>query len=63
MILGYKGLNPYELAHKWVKDLETLSKMSIKVECQSHDMRIWSRIVRVQCTEQSVSIIIYDTRV
>ena len=28
---GSKGLRPHELAHKWVKDLETRPDMSIKV--------------------------------
>ncbi len=28
---GSKGLNPHELAHKWVKDLRTHPDMSIKV--------------------------------
>ena len=32
MILGSKGINPHELAHRWVKDLETRPDMSIKVE-------------------------------
>ena len=27
---GAKGLNPHELAHKWVKDLGTRPNMSIK---------------------------------
>ncbi len=31
MMPGSKGLNPYELAHKWVKDLRTRPDMSIKV--------------------------------
>ena len=31
MIPGPKGLNPHELAHRWVKDLETRPNMSIKV--------------------------------
>ena len=53
---GSKGLNPHELAHKWVKDLETRPDMSIKVGCQSHDMRILGRIVGVRSTEQSVGI-------
>ena len=30
MIPGSKGLNPHELAHKWVKDLLTRPDMSIK---------------------------------
>jgi len=29
-MLGSKGLSPYELAHRWVKDLETRPDMSIK---------------------------------
>ena len=29
MIPGSKGLNPHELAHKWVKDLGTRPDMSI----------------------------------
>ena len=31
MIPGAKGLNPHELAHRWVKDLATRPDMSIKV--------------------------------
>ena len=31
MIPGSKGLNPHELAHKWVKVLGTRPDMSIKV--------------------------------
>ena len=53
---GSKSLNPHELAHKWVKDLETRPDMSIKVGCISHDMRILGRIVEVRSTEQSVGI-------
>ena len=30
MMPGSKGLNPHELAHKWVKDLGTRPNMSIK---------------------------------
>ena len=30
---GAKGLNPRELAHRWVKDLRTRPDMSIKVGC------------------------------
>ncbi len=26
-----KGLNPHELAHRWMKDLETRPDMSLKV--------------------------------
>ena len=51
-----KGLNPHELAHKWMKDLGTRPNMSLKVGWQSHDMRIEGRIVRVRSTEQSVGI-------
>ena len=29
-IPGSKGLNPHELAHKWVKDLRTRPDMSIE---------------------------------
>ena len=28
---GAKGLNPHELAHRWVKDLRIRPDMSIKV--------------------------------
>ena len=45
MIPGSKGLNPHELAHRWVKDLGT-----------RHDMRILGRIVGVRSTEQFVGI-------
>ena len=31
MMPGSKGLNPHELAHKWMKDLGTRPDMSIKV--------------------------------
>ena len=31
MMPGSKGLNPHELAHRWVKDLGTRPDMSIKV--------------------------------
>ena len=30
---GSKGLNPHELAHKWMKDLGARPYMSIKVGC------------------------------
>ena len=55
---GSKGLNPHELAHRWVKDLGTRPDMSIKVGYISHDMRILGRIVGVRSTEQSVGIIV-----
>ena len=55
---GSKGLNPHELAHRWVKDLGGRPDMSIKVGCISHDMRILGRIVGVQSTEQSAGIIV-----
>ena len=58
MMPGSKGLNPHELAHKWMKDLGTRPNMSLKVGWQSHDMRIIWRIVGVQSTEQSVGIIL-----
>ena len=32
MMPGSKGLNPRELAHRWVKDLGTRPDMSIKKE-------------------------------
>ena len=31
MMPGSKGLNPHELAHKWMKDLGTRPNMSLKV--------------------------------
>ena len=55
---GSKGLNPHELAHKWMKDLGTRPNMSLKVGCKSHDMRIIGRIVGVHSTEQSAGIIV-----
>ena len=58
MMPGAKGLNPHELACKWMKDLGTRPNMSLKVGWQSHDMRIIGRIVGVQSTEQSVGIIV-----
>ena len=33
MMPGAKGLNPHELAHKWMKDLGTRLNMSLKVGC------------------------------
>ena len=39
-----KNLTPCELAHRLVKGLRIRPDMSIKVGCQSHDMRILSRI-------------------
>ena len=58
MMPGSKGLNPHELAHKWMKDLGTRPNMSLKVGCKSHDMRIIGRIVGVHSTEQSAGIIV-----
>src|SRR5699024_5605522 len=58
MMPGSKGLNPHELAHRWVKDLGTRPDMSIKVGYISHDMRILGRIVGVRSTEQSAGIIV-----
>ena len=55
---GSKGLNPHELAHKWMKDLGIRPNMSLKVGWQSHDMRIIGRIVGVHSTEQSAGIIV-----
>ena len=57
-IPGSKGLNPHELAHRWVKDLGTRPNMRIKVGRMPHDMRIWGRIVGVRSTKQSVGIIV-----
>ena len=31
MMPGSKGLNSHEVAHKWLKDLETRPDLSIKV--------------------------------
>ena len=31
MMPGAKGLNPHELAHKWMKDLGPRPNMSLKV--------------------------------
>ena len=42
---GSKGLSPYELAHRWVKDLETRPDMSIKGMRKLHDMRIAGRVL------------------
>ena len=58
MMPGSKGLNPHELAHKWMKGLGIRPNMSLKVGWQSHDMRIIGRIVGVQRPEQSVGIIV-----
>ena len=60
MIPGSKGLNPHELAHRWVKDLGTRPNMSIKVGLSSHDMRMLGRIVGVRSTEQFVGIKVGD---
>ena len=60
MMPGSKGLNSHELAHKWMKDLETRPDMSIKVGHKHHDMRIAGRIVGVRSTKQSVGIIVGD---
>ena len=49
MIPGSKGLNPHELAHRWVKDLGT------PTICE-----YWGRIVRVLSTEQFVGIKVGD---
>ena len=38
---GSKGLNPHELAYKWVKGFETRPNVRIKVEYKSHNMRIF----------------------
>ena len=57
MIPGAKGLNPHELAHRWVKDLGIRPNMRIKVGRMPHDIRIWGRIVGVRSTKQSVGII------
>jgi len=45
-----KGLFPLVLAQKWKIELETRPNMSIKVGRQSHDMRIFDRIVGVRST-------------
>ena len=60
LIQGSKGLNPHELAHKWVNDLGTRQNMSIKVGRKLHDMRIFCRIVGARSAEQSVGIIYSD---
>ena len=58
MMPGAKGLNPHELACKWMKDLGTRPNMSIKVKRKLHDMRIVDRIVGVHRTKQSAGIIV-----
>ena len=45
MMAGSNGLNPHELAHKRVKDLGPRPDMSIKVGWQSHDVRIFGRVL------------------
>ena len=46
---GAKGLNPHELAHRWVKDLRTRPDMSIKVGVKSprhhNDFRMENRVM------------------
>ena len=53
-----KRFKPHELAHRCAKKLGTRPDMSIKVGCQSHDMRILGRIVRARSAEQSVGSMI-----
>ena len=47
---GEKGLNPHELAHKWVKDFGTRPDMSVKLGYKFHDMRmlvgLWECVAR-----------------
>ncbi len=32
MMPGFQGLNPHELAHRWMKDLETLPDMEQNIQ-------------------------------
>ena len=56
MILGLKGLNPHELAHRWVKDLGTRPDMSISWDDNPTICEYWGRIVGVRSTEQFIGI-------
>ena len=56
MIPGYQSLYPPELAQRWVNDLGTRPKHEHKSGTQSHDMRMFCRIVRARSAEQSVGI-------
>ena len=56
MMPGAKGLNPHELACKWMKDLGTRPYMSMEGERKLHDMRMEGRIVGVRSTKQSAGI-------
>ena len=59
---GSKGLNPHELAHKWMKDLWLRPDMEQNIQWMfvlCRPKRILERIVEVRRTEQSVGIILY----
>ena len=58
MIPESKSLHLHELVHRQMPGLETRPDMSIKVGCESHDMRIGAMIVGVRSTKQSSGIII-----
>lgn len=56
MIPESKSLHLHELVHRQMPGLETRPDMSIKVGCESHDMRMEMRIAGVGSTEQSSGI-------
>lgn len=60
MIPESKSLHLHELVHRQMPGLETRPDMSIKVGCESHDMRMEMRIEGVRSTEQSSGIIVGD---
>ena len=60
MILGAKGLNPHEPAHRWVNDLVTRPNMSMNEHESVMIIPRYAnigRIVGVRSTEQFVGII------
>ena len=56
MIPGSKGLNPHELAHRWVKYLGTRPNIRISWDDNPTICEYWGWIVGVRSTEQSVGI-------
>ena len=57
---GSKGLNPHELAHRWMKDLGTRSDMEHKSGMIIPRYANTGEDCGVRCTEQSVGIIVGD---
>ena len=56
MIPESKSLHLHELVHRQMPGLETRLDMSIKVGCETHDMRMEMRIEGVRSTEQFAGI-------